>query len=288
MANAGRLVRVHLFQEVAQYVDYFQILALVVAADVVGLARPAFEQHLDQGAGMVLDIEPVADLAALAIDRQRLALQGVKYGQRDQLLGEVVGAVVVGAIGGNRRQAVGVMPGAHQVIGRGLAGGIGRVGLVASRLGEQAGGVQAAIDLVGGDMVEAEAGLLPVAETIPVMARRLQQGVGADDVGLDELGRAVDGAVDVALGGQVHDAVRPVLGEQAADLGGVADVHFFKGITRVAGDAGDRIEVAGIGQAIDVDYPVIGVGDQVADDGGTDETGAAGDEQGLGHGQGFG
>ena len=42
------------------------------------------------------------------------------------------------------------------------------------------------------------------------------------DVGGDEVGRAGDGAVDVALGGEVHDRVGA--GHQVADQRGVADV----------------------------------------------------------------
>ena len=76
-------------------------------------------------------------------------------------------------------------------------------------------------------------------QAVPVVAGRLEQGVGADDVGLDELGRAVDGTVDMALGGQVHDAVGLVLGEQAADFGGIADVDLFEAVARIAGHAGN-------------------------------------------------
>jgi len=39
---------------------------------------------------VVLDIEPVADILALAIDRQPLSLERVEDRQRDQLLGEMV------------------------------------------------------------------------------------------------------------------------------------------------------------------------------------------------------
>ena len=58
--------------------DDLDVLALLAAADVVGLARRALAQHeLDPGA-VILDVEPVADLAAVAVDRQRLALERVR------------------------------------------------------------------------------------------------------------------------------------------------------------------------------------------------------------------
>jgi hypothetical protein len=71
---------------------------------------------------MVLDVEPVTDLLTVAIDRQRLARQGVVDDQRDELFREVVRAVVVGAVGGQYRQAVGVVVGADEMVAGSFAG----------------------------------------------------------------------------------------------------------------------------------------------------------------------
>ena len=65
---------------------------------------------------MVIHIEPVADVVALAVDGQRLAVHRVQDHQRDELLGELIRAVVVGAVGGDDGQAVGVVPGTHEVV----------------------------------------------------------------------------------------------------------------------------------------------------------------------------
>ena len=46
---------------------------------------------------VILHIQPVPDVQALAVHRQGLVVQGVGDHQGDQLLGEVVGPVVVGA-----------------------------------------------------------------------------------------------------------------------------------------------------------------------------------------------
>src|SRR3546814_12433488 len=75
---------------------------------------------------------------SLAIDWQRPALQRRKDHQRDQLLGKLVGAVVVGAVAGDNRKPVGMVPGAHEVVGGRLAGRVGRVRLVGRLLGEEA------------------------------------------------------------------------------------------------------------------------------------------------------
>jgi hypothetical protein len=106
---------------------------------------------------VVLDVEPVADLLAVAVDGQRLAGQGVVDDQRDELFREVVGTVVVGAVGGQHRQAVGVVVGAHQMVAGRLAGRVRAVRFVAVGFGE--GRIvlaERAVDFVGGHMQEAE------------------------------------------------------------------------------------------------------------------------------------
>src|SRR4051794_13986636 len=55
-------------------VDHIDVLALVGAADVVRLARAAALQHRVDAAAEVLDIQPVAHLAAVAVDGQGVAM----------------------------------------------------------------------------------------------------------------------------------------------------------------------------------------------------------------------
>ncbi len=47
----------------------------------------------------------------------------------------------------------------------------------------------------------------------PISERRLEKVKSPDNIGLDKLTGAVDGAVDVAFGGEVHDRVRLILFE---------------------------------------------------------------------------
>ena len=112
-------------QDIADGFDHLQVGALVISADVVGLARPAALQNQPQRARVVLDIEPVAHVVASAVDRQRPAVEGVENDERDQFLREVEGAVIIGAVGEQDRQAIGMVPGPHQMVGGRLAGRIG-------------------------------------------------------------------------------------------------------------------------------------------------------------------
>ena len=256
-----------------------QIGLLVVPANVVGLAHLALAHHLEQGAGMILDIQPVAHLLAVAVHRQRLALQGVEDHQRDQFFREVIGAVVVRTIAQQYRQAIGTVPGADQMVGGRLARRVGRAGRIGRALGEQlVNAMQVAIYLVGGNMVEAKGPPVRLVQLQPIGAGGFQQGIGANDIGLDKGGRAVDGAVHVRLGRQVHDRVRLELGQGATDHRAVADIGLQELVVRVVRDAGQRFEVAGVGQLVEVEHLVLGVIEQVANQRRTNKTRAAGDQ----------
>ena len=110
--------------------------------------RPCSQHQQDAGA-VILDVQPVAHVAAVAVDRQRPAVERIEDHQRNQLLGKLERAVVVRAVGDQRRQAVGVEVGAHQVIGRRLARRVRRVRRVRRLLAEQPVGAERAVHLVG-------------------------------------------------------------------------------------------------------------------------------------------
>ena len=65
---------------------------------------------------MVGDIEPVADIFPCTVNRQLLIRQRAADNERNQLLGEMVGSVVVGAAGNGHRQAVGPLVSLYQKI----------------------------------------------------------------------------------------------------------------------------------------------------------------------------
>ena len=97
-AGAGAL----LVEQGAERVYDFEVGLFVAAADAVGFAWRAALIDEAQGARVIVHIEPVADVVALAVDRQRLAGAGVEDHHRDQLFRELVGAVVVRAVGDQR------------------------------------------------------------------------------------------------------------------------------------------------------------------------------------------
>ena len=80
----------------ADRLDDLKVGALGAAADVVALAHNAASQHGLERGGVVLDMEPVADIGAGAVDGQLAFVEGIEDGERDQLFGEVERAVIVG------------------------------------------------------------------------------------------------------------------------------------------------------------------------------------------------
>ena len=127
------------------------VVPLAVGADEVGLPHAALGEDVPDGAGVVLGVDPVADVLAAAVELGADAVDDVRDLARDELLHVLVGAVVVGAVGDRGAQAVGAGPGAHEHVGGRLGGAVRGARMVRSLLGELGRVVecQVAVDLVG-------------------------------------------------------------------------------------------------------------------------------------------
>lgn len=258
----------HGLQDHAQDRD---VVPLAVGPDEVGLPHAALREDVPDGAGVVLGVDPVSDVLAAAVELGADAVYDVRDLPGDELLHVLVGPVVVGAVGDRGAQAVGAGPGAHEHVGGRLGARVRRRGPIGRLLGELGGVVerQVAVDLVGGDVVVADA----------VLADGLQQAEGALDVGAQERLRVGDGVVVVGLGGVVDDGV--VARHQLIEQPGVADVAHDE-LNAVGGQARDVLGVAGVGQLVqDGDVHVGVVVDHVVHEVAADEAAAARDDDVL-------
>ncbi len=259
----------HRLEDHAQHGD---VVPLAISADEVGLPHAALREDVPDGAGVVLGVNPVADVLAAAVELGADAVDDVRDLPGDELLHVLVGAVVVGAVGDRGAQAVGAGPCAHEHVGGRLRRAVRRARAVGRLLGELGRVVerQVAVDLVGGDVVVADA----------VLADGLQQAEGALDVRAQERLRVGDGVVVVALGGVVHDRV--VAGDQPVQQRGVADVAHDE-LHAVGGQPGDVLGVAGVGQLVqDGDVHPGVVVHHVVHEVAADEAAAARDDDVLG------
>src|SRR5262249_47287831 len=103
--------------DLADRANDVNVAAFCTAADVVALAKTTLLEHSYQSLCVVVDIKPIADVEASSINRHLFAGEPLDDGQRDQLLGELIGAIVVRAVGDKDGQTKSVPPRAHEMIG---------------------------------------------------------------------------------------------------------------------------------------------------------------------------
>ena len=106
-------------------VDNVDILPLIEAADIVGLVDLALVEDEVDSTGVVLYIEPVAHVLALAIHGKGLALTDVVDEEGDELLGELIRAIVIRTVCHYCRHTIRIMVSTYEVVATGLGGGIG-------------------------------------------------------------------------------------------------------------------------------------------------------------------
>lgn len=262
-------VAAHGLQDHAQDGD---VVLLPIGADEVGLPHAALGEDVPHRGAVVLGVDPVADVLAAAVELGADAVDDVRDLPGDELLHVLVGAVVVGAVGDRGAKPVGAGPGAHEHVGARLGARVRAARVVRRLLGELGRVVerQVAVDLVGGDVVVADA----------IFADGLQQAEGALDVGAQERLGVGDGVVVVGLGGVVHDGI--VARDDAVQQFGVADVAHDE-LHAVGGQAGDVLGVAGVGQLVQDGHVHLGVViDHVVHEVAADEAAAARDDDVLG------
>ncbi len=248
------------------------VVPLPVGSDEVGLPHAALGEDVPDGAGVVLGVDPVADVLAAAVELGADAVDDVRDLPGDELLHVLVGAVVVGAVGDRGAEAVGAGPGAHEHVGGRLGGAVRGGGLIGRLLGELRRVVerQVAVDLVGGDVVVADA----------VFPHGLQQAEGSLDVGAQERLGVGDGVVVVRLCGVVHDRV--VARDDAVQQPSVADVADDE-LHAVRRQPRDVLGIAGVGQLVQDGHVHPGVVvDHVVHEVAADEAAAARDDDVLG------
>ena len=258
----------HHLQDHAKHGD---VVPLAVRADQVGLADPALGQDRPHAAGMVLGVDPVAYVLALAVQLRPLALEDVRDLAGDELLHMLVRAVVVRAVGDRGADAVRAGPRAHQHVRCRLRGRVRAGRMVRGGLREPGRIIQSevAVHLVRAHVV--------VADAVP--AHGLEQTERAFHVRPQERFRVRDRIVVMGLGRVVHDRV--VARHDPVEQLGVADVAVHE-LDTILRQARDILDVACIGQGIQHGHMHVRmVVDYVMHEIRTDETTATGHDDVL-------
>lgn len=164
------------------------------------------------------------------------------------------------------------------MVAGGFAGGIGAIGRVAVLFGK--GGVsriEGTVNFVCGNVQEAKGTFAVFRQRFMVMACGFQEAEGADDVGLDEVFGAVDGAVHMAFRREVDDGPDGVFFQERRDQFEVGDIALDKAVAVIALQRSQILAVAGVGEFIQVDDGFIRGFQPVEHEIGADKTGTTGD-----------
>ena len=117
-----------------------------------------------------------------------------------------------------------------------------------------------------------------LACALPIATGGFEHVERAGNVGVDEIGGAVDGPIDMAFSSKVHHGGGAVQIENPVKGRAIADIGLLKAVEVGFGGIGDVLEARGIGEGVEVDHLMPALHCQ-SDDSGTDETSAACDQQ---------
>lgn len=268
-------------EQIADMVDDIDVGHLVVAADVVYLAELAGFKDATDGGAVILDEEPITDLASVPVNGEGFPCEGVVDDERDEFFWKVVGSVVVGTVGGEYGESVGVVVGADEVVAGGFTRGVRAVRHVPVVFGERRiGGFEGPIDLIGGDVQESERGFRGVVEALPVGTGCIEEVEGADHVCLDELTGAVDGPIDVGFCGEINNRGRLMGGEELVQERTVSDAAVKEEMVGVTLKRGEIFGITCVGERIEIeDFSAVRT-DPIEYEIGADKAGSSGDEDG--------
>ena len=224
---------------------------LVMAAHIVHLAHTALFRHHINGLAVVLYIQPIAHVHAIAVHRQAFVVLYIVNHQRNQLFRELIGAIVVRAARDVHRHAVGVVERHDEHICAGFGRRVRAVRAQRRRFGEIALGAKAAVHFIGGNL-HIFFPRRPLAVLLPCILGALQKVHRAQHVRLYKNFGVRDAAVHMALGGKVDDAIEIILQKQLFHQGPVADIALHKHMAAVALYPLQVFQIARIGELIQV------------------------------------
>ena len=102
------------------HMDGVEVGQFTSPTDIVSLSPAASFHYFPNGPAVVFDIQPIPHILAFTVDRQGFVIQCIENHQRNQFFRELVGTIIIGAIGNGYRKTVSFTVGPDQMIGSGL------------------------------------------------------------------------------------------------------------------------------------------------------------------------
>ena len=122
-------------------------------------------------------------------------------------------------------------------------------------------GSERSVHLVGRNVDETKLRRRSGLQTRDELARRFQQHKSSDDVGVDEGSGTVDRTVDVGFGRKIHHRGRPRARENTRPIAARSAMSAWTNVNRGSFVRPvEVVEAAGIGELVDDDHAVFGVG----------------------------
>src|SRR5713226_4361344 len=90
-----------------EMLDHRKVFLNIRSSDIINLADFSLFKHGENPTAVIFHMQPIALLFAVAVDRQRLVVEGICDHQWDKFLWELVWPVVVRGPGDHRWKAVG-------------------------------------------------------------------------------------------------------------------------------------------------------------------------------------
>ena len=159
----------------------------------------------------------------------------------------MIRAVIVRAARDDHFLPVSLEAGEREKIGAGFAGGVRRARIERRLLGEFSRFAERAVNFVGRNLDEA-------LDAVP--SRAIEQHARADDVGVDEVLRRIDAAIDMRLGREIDHRVKLMLGHERVHLVEVGDVGFekFVALSMFFDHAIEIGGISGVSKGIDIGH----------------------------------
>ena len=243
----------------------------------------ANQEDLQYNLRAIVKTFPVVSFDNLAIEQ--LNVKKILFRNNDkewnEFLRELVGSIVIRAVGHDSRHAVCVMEGTHKVVATGLGCRVGAMGVVLGslyeevlaiglvvlrrRLGREGWGdtlwvshLECTIHLVGRDMVEAFA-LILLRQSLPIEFGCLQERECAHHIGASECEWVLDRTIHMTLGCEVNDTRHVLLLHEGIHGVKIADVGFHKAIVGFILNILEVSQVARISQFVHIDNAILRV-----------------------------
>ena len=119
------------------HLDNIYVLPLVETANIISLCDFAFMENQVNGTSMVFNIQPIANILTLAINRQRFTVKDIVDKERNELFRKLVRTVIIGTVRYNCRHSICIMKRTNKMITACLGCRIRRMRIIFCRFVEE-------------------------------------------------------------------------------------------------------------------------------------------------------